>query len=70
MFLKPNPYRWRGKSYKTIGGLHTAMLKLHPHTALGFDADAVVLRSRDGSEVRYARTLPDNLIADTPTTGA
>lgn len=59
-------YTWCGKTYKTIRGLHTAMLKAYPGSALSFDRDTLYLRWRDGKTLQFSRSLPSNIIADVP----
>lgn len=65
-------YIWRGKTYKTLRGLHTAALKVYPHCALSFDADAMVLRFRHPDRtyaMTFARTFDEahnSVIASEP----
>lgn len=64
------PYVWRGKTYKTLRGLHTAMLKIYPG-ALAFDQCAAYLRDRSTIPTttrRFTRTITNtaNVIADNP----
>ena len=40
-------YVWRGKEYKTIGGLHNAMLRSYPSTSLSFGPDYCYLRAQE-----------------------
>jgi hypothetical protein len=66
-FTLPN-YTWRGKTYKTISGLHNAMLKHYPGTGISFDANACFLRQKGVSDFRFERKIIDgsSLISDTP----
>lgn len=75
MLPTPKPYRWRGRTYKTLSGLHGAVLREHPGCGLSFEADAMVVSLRDpetrrfAEAARYARDLETNEIADQPTAG-
>lgn len=58
------PYQWRGKTYKTLGGLHNAALKVYPSCGLSFEHDAMVLsfKSETGpgrTYLRFTRTIED-----------
>lgn len=68
MGITLTPYRWRGKIYKTISGLHNAMMKkgYGAFTSISFDAGACYLRARSGSEHQFIRLIEDGVseIAD------
>ena len=61
-------YTWRGKTYKTIGGLHNRMLKDFPGTGMSFDKDHCVLSTKTES-IWFDRTITaegDSVISDEP----
>lgn len=47
-------YTWRGKTYKTIAGLHNAMRKLWPGTGMSFCEKRCYLRD-DAHEYAFNR---------------
>lgn len=59
------PYTWRGKSYKTIRGLHNALLKAYPSCALSFGQGEMHLIWRDKGQV--SKRLIFNVVRNHPT---
>lgn len=54
------PYRWRGKTYKTVTGVLRAASAAYPEHIFGnFSREAMCLRSRDGRELQFPRELVD-----------
>jgi hypothetical protein len=46
-------YTWRGKTYKTIAGLHDRALKYYPRCSVSFDKDNFVVRGRNAEKTVY-----------------
>lgn len=64
-------YRWRGKTYQSLRGLHGAMRRAYgADMGLAFEEHAAWLRSGDGlTKLRFSRTFDannDSIIADRP----
>lgn len=59
------PYRWNGKTYKTITGLFRAVVRRHPGCSMSFGPAEMFVRSRTRTEAVYAVTrAPDANIID------
>ncbi len=57
-------YLWRGKTYKTIRGLHTAVLRVYPGCGLSFDKEAMVISTRASSASKTYRYFDRTFGAD------
>jgi len=65
-------YVWRKRRYATIAGLHNAMLRVWPGTAISFVHDWCLLHKPDGTLLHFARGVcieGEASIADSPTEG-
>lgn len=54
------PYTWRGRTYKTLRGLCTAVRAVHPGASVGFTADAMIVSYPSGSRYHYKRLIADD----------
>lgn len=60
-FVK-HTYQWKGRTFKTLRGLHNLASGLYGACGLSFEADAMVLSFRNGAErtrLLFNRTLAD-----------
>lgn len=57
-------YEWRGRTYKSLRGLHNAVKKAHPGCGLSFEEHFMVAIYPSGSAYRYRRRFRNNSHSD------